>query len=242
MRSLFAICICLVCASIAPGQTTSPPLISVTGTAEIKVAPDEVVLYASIESRHEKLLDAKRENDGFAAKAVAFLKGKGIKDEDIQTSHITLTPEYDREKGPTKPVYYEASKSIEVIIRQVDTFEAIMTGLLENGVNSISGITFRNSKYRELRVKARAMAVKIAKEKADALAAELDVKRGKIYQVEAIDDGGALYGGYRSLNTALQGSINGNVGGADGEAGDSGGFSVGQISITSRVQASFLIE
>lgn len=244
MRILLALGLCLLGISAAVGQTTSPPLISVTGTAEIKVAPDEVVLRASIMTRNANLQEVKKANDAIAAKAIAFLKEKGVKAEDIQTDYITLRPEYKHNDWAEKPEFYTATKSIEVIIRKVETLEPMLTGLLAVGVNSVDGITFRNSKYRELRIKARAMAVKFAKEKAEGLAAELDVKCGKVHSIEAIDDGGSQnywYGrGYGNWN---QSQVMGNVGdsaGGSSEAAD--GFSVGQISITSRVQASFLIE
>jgi uncharacterized protein len=238
MRPLIVVCICLFCASIAAGQTTSPPLISVTGTAEIKVAPDEVVLTIRVETRNENLQESKKENDGIASKAIAFLKNNGIKDEDIQTSYVSIEAHYDRDKGPTKPQYYTADRSIEAVIRKVDLLEPTVGGLLGLGVNHIDGITFRHSKVRDLRVQARAMAVKAAKEKADALAAELEVKRGKVYHVQA-DEGG---GGFNISNrwSGPPGGIGGPLDSSIG--GDESAFSVGQISITATVSASFLIE
>lgn len=246
MRLFSAAIICLLGTLPAFAQTAAPPLISVTGTAEIKVAPDEVVLRTTIMTRDGNLQEVKRANDTIAAKAIAFLKEKGVKAEDIQTDYITLRPEYKHNDWATKPEFYTASKSIEVIIRKVETLEPMLTGLLSVGVNSVDGITFRNSKYRELRIKARAMAVKFAKEKAQGLAAELDVKCGKVHQIEAIDDGGHMHYGYSNRYGMFnQMQVASNVGGGGGgEGGESGadGFSVGQISITSRVQASFLIE
>jgi uncharacterized protein YggE len=237
MRPFFALGICLISLAPAFSQTTEPPLISVTGTAEIKVAPDEVVLLVNVETRHENMQEAKKENDAIAGKAIALLKSKGIKDEAIQTSYISLNARYDDEKGPTKPIYFSTSKSIEVIINKVDAFESILTGLLATGVNEIEGITFRHSNSRNLRNQARAMAVKAAIQKADALAAELDVKRGKVFRVDADDNGGRYYAG-NSLS---------NVGGAGGlfedtSAASDGGFSIGQISVSATVNASFLIE
>jgi uncharacterized protein len=245
MRLLIATLISLSGLTCALGQTASPPLISVTGTAEIKVAPDEVVLRTTIITRNANLQEVKKANDVIASRAIAFLKEKGIKAEDIQTDYITLRPEYKNNDWEVKPEYYTASKSIEVIIRKVETLEPMLTGLLAAGVNSVDGITFRNSKYRELRIKARAMAVKFAKEKAHGLAAELEVKCGKVHSIEAIDDGGSQHYWYgRGYGNFNQSQVMSNVGGGGGE-GDgatSEGFSVGQISITSRVQASFLIE
>ncbi len=241
MRYLIAAFICLLGIHQAVAQTVSPPLISVTGTAEIKVAPDEVVLRASVQTRHETLVEAKKANDVIAAKAIEFLKSKGMKDEDIKTDYLGVYPYYDNVKGPTKPIYYTATKSIEVVVKKVEWFESIVTGLLGVGVNSVEGITFRHSNFKNLRVQARAMAVKAAKDKADALAAELEVKRGKVYQVEAVDEGGNVYFGNRGYLSNVMGGPGGGSG-SQSYSGDEGGFSVGQISISATVKAAFLFE
>lgn len=245
MRLIGGILLCFMGTMNVFAQTNPPPLVTVTGQAEIKVAPDEVTLRASILTRDASLQEVKKANDAIAQKAIAFLKEKGVKPEDIQTDYISLRPEYrHNDERSLKPEFYTASKSIEVIVRKVELLEPILTGLLSNGVNSIDGITFRNSKYRELRIKARTMAVKFAKEKAAALAADLEVKIGKVHNISAVDDGGSYFSGYGNWNRSQVMSNVGGPGGGDGdgEGEDSAGFSVGQISITSRVTASFLIE
>jgi len=53
--------------SQAPAQ---PPMISVTGSVEVKVAPDEIFLRVGVETRHENLEDAKKQNDERISKAL----------------------------------------------------------------------------------------------------------------------------------------------------------------------------
>ena len=70
----------------ATGQWQQPPpQINVTGSAEVKVAPDEVDLNVSVETRSESLDEAKRQNDERISKALEFLKRDGVKDKDVQT-------------------------------------------------------------------------------------------------------------------------------------------------------------
>src|SRR2546422_3147459 len=40
-----------------------PPMISVSGSAEVKVAPDEIYLKVGVETRHDNLEDAKKQNE-----------------------------------------------------------------------------------------------------------------------------------------------------------------------------------
>ena len=220
-----------------------PPLISVSGSAEVKVAPDEIDIRVGVETRHENLEDAKRQNDERISKALAFLKNNGVKEKDIQTDYINIEPAYDFNTSRTKAVVYIVRKSIEVKLTKIDTFEGLLTGLLTNGVNNVHGIDFRTSQLRKHRDTARAMAIRAAREKADALASELGVKRGKVYRIDANDfsshwssssNWGGRYGGAMAQN-AVQ-----NIGGTS-ETGD-GTLSIGQISVSASVNVSFLIE
>lgn len=220
-----------------------PPLISVSGTAEVKVTPDEIDLKAGVETRNDKLDAAKLENDERVGKALAFLKKNGVEDKNIQTDFISVEPNYDGKTSWTKPVSYVVRKSIEVKLTKVVGFEGILTGLLSNGITHVHGIEFRTSELRKHRDTARAMAIRAAREKADALASELGVKKGKVYSITANEWGGgsssfgSYWGGMRGgmYQNAIQ-----NAGGA-AETGD-GTLSIGQISVSATVNVSFLIE
>src|SRR5438093_12548280 len=167
-----------------------PPQISVSGSAEVKVAPDEIYLRVGVETRDENLDDARHQNDERVSKALGFLKSNAVKNKDVQTDFISIEPTYDSNISRTKPVIYIVRKSIEIKLTRIDAFEGLLTGLLTNGVNNVHGIEFRTLQLRKHRDAARAMAIRAAKEKADALASELGVKRGKVYSISANDWGG----------------------------------------------------
>src|SRR3989442_7069147 len=167
-----------------------PPQISVSGSAEVKVAPDEIYLRVGVETRDEKLDDAKHQNDELVSKALGFLKSNEVKDKDVQTDFISIEPTYDSNISRTKPVTYIVRKSIEIKLTKLDAFAGLLTGLLTNGVNNVHGIEVRSSQFRKHRDAATAIPIRAATEKADALASELGVKRGKVYSISANDWGG----------------------------------------------------
>lgn len=223
--------------------TAQPPLINVSGSAEVKVAPDEIYLKVGVETREEKLEDAERETDSAISKSLAFLKSNGVKEKDVQTDFISLEPTYDNNVSRTRVVAYVVRKSIDIKLTDIKSFETIFGGLLTNGINTVQGIEFRTSELRKHRDKARAMAIRAAKEKADAMAGELGVKRGKVYSIN-VNDGGGWWNGYG-------GSWGGRFGGAmfqnamvsaEGGSGEEGTMSAGQISVSATVNVSFLIE
>ena len=217
-----------------PATLAQPPVITVSGTADVKVVPDEVHLNLAIETRSDKLEDAKRQNDERIGKVLQFLKGQGIKDKDVQTDFMTVEPLYDSKISRSEVVTYLVRKTIGARLTDISKFDAVLTGLLENGVNQLSGIEFSTSSLRKHRDEARAMAIRAAREKADALAAELGVKRGKAYNITSIEGGG-----WSSARGMMQ---NVNAGASGGSAGTGGTLAVGQISVTATVNVSFLIE
>jgi len=223
-------------------QSQEPPQISVSGSAEVKVAPDEIYLRLGVETRDEALEVAKKQNDERVSRALAFLKSKGIADKDVQTDFINIEPTYSDYSSRRVEVFV-VRKSIEVRLTDIKGFEAILTGLLNSGVNNVHGMELRTSQLRKHRDAARAMAIRAAREKADALAAELGVKRGKVYSVNANEWGGwwSSGGGWsaRNANLVAQNAVQNT--GTPAETAE-GTLSVGQISVSASVQVSFLIE
>jgi len=225
--------------------------INVSGSAEIKVAPDEIRLSVGVETRDENLDVARRQNDGRVAGALAFLKNNGIKDKDVQTDCLSVEPDYDYNRSHVQPVAYIVRKSIEVRLTAVTNLDGILTGLLTNGVNYVHGIDFRTSQLRKYRDQAREMAIKAAREKADAMAAALDVKRGKVSSI-TVNDWTGGWGGYQNRwgsqwGGFISGQVNnvqnlGDLSGAANADNVAETFSVGEISVSATVNVSFLIE
>ena len=227
-----------------------PPQINVSGSAEVKVAPDEIRLSVGVETRDENLDVARQQNDERIAHALAFLKGGGVKDKDVQTDFISVEPDYNYNSSHVKPVAYIVRKSIEIRVTAITNFEGIVTGLLTNGVNYIHGIDFRTSQLRKYRDQARELAIKAAKEKADAMASALGVKRGKVSSINVNDWSGG-WGGYQNRWGTQWGGFNGQVNSIQnlGALSDVAGvdttaetFSVGEISVSATVNVSFLIK
>ena len=77
-----------------------PRLISVTGTAEVNVAPDEVVLSLGVESRDKDLALAKAQHDHRVKKLLAEAHDAGVEGKYIQTSMLQMRPDYSEEKVP----------------------------------------------------------------------------------------------------------------------------------------------
>ena len=245
IKSTFIILFASLAAALAQYQQP-PPQINVSGSAEVRVVPDEIRLSVAVESRNAALDAARLDNDTKIAAALAFLKGSDVPESDVKTDFISVRPDYDVARSRVTPVAYIVRKSIEVRLTNTVAFQSVVTGLLTNGVNFIDSVDFRTTQLRQHRDQARLLAVRAAKEKAKALTDELGVKLGRPYNVNATDNSSYL-GSSSRFNNSIAGANNyaQNVsvsggGGASDNASDA--FAVGQISITSNVSVSFLIE
>ncbi len=178
-------------------EDPAPRTITVSGDAEMKVAPDEVVLTLGVETRHKELPEVKRLNDLRMKEVLAAALASGIASKDIRTDYLNLAPDYEFTGHRRTFVEYIQRTTIVVTLRDVAKFETLLTAMLQAGVEYIHGIDFRTSELRKYRDEARALAMKAAKEKAIALAGALGQKVGKPRSIQEGSGGWwSSYGGW----------------------------------------------
>jgi len=222
----------------------SSSTLNVTGDAAVNVAPDRVRLFVGVESRNKNLLMAKAENDAGVKKVIEAVRALNVLPGDIQTDYIQVDMSYDSNIG-TIVNYYSVTKDVQILLRNVQQFEELLSSVLLAGVNHIYDIEFSTSELRKHRDAARALAVKAALEKANDLAAAAGLKVvGTPVAVSAYGyGGGASYGrlhrgGYGQMSqNVLQ-----NAGpGGDGIGAD-GTVALGTIRVTASVSMSFQLQ
>ncbi len=217
--------------------------INVSGQAEIKVAPDEVVIQVGVESRNKILSAAKRQNDEAVARILSSARRFGVESKHVQTGYISIEPIYESRSSKTawsdetRIEYYRVRKDVAVVLRDVSKFEALLSALLDDGANRVSGVQFKTTELRKHRDRARQLAVIAAREKAQALAGELGQKIGKAISIN--EDGGW---GYKSFNISannVQNAVQDNVS-LDNVSGST--VALGQISVTATVNVQFELQ
>lgn len=209
-----------------------PRLISVTGTAEINVAPDEVILSLAIESRDRDLNLAKSQNDARMKKVLSLAHNAGLEDKQIQTSALTMGPDYSEEKIP-KLLGYEVTQQIVITLKDVTKYDGLMTRLLEAGINHVNGVWFQVHDPRKYREDVRLRAIHAAKEKAAAMANELGQTITKPWDISEQND-------WSSTRFPANSVVNG-VRDRDASQGEST-VAPGQITIRASVNVSFQLE
>jgi uncharacterized protein YggE len=222
----------LVPVVFAQENCTHPRIISVTGTAESKVPPDEVQLTLGIDSHDKDLVVAKASNDQRIKKLMALAHTAGVEAKNVQTSALTMGPEYTDEKIP-KLLGYRVSQTIAITLTDLSKYEGLMTSFLKVGVNRVDGIDFLVSDPRKYREDARLKAVRAAREKANTMAAELGQSLGKPWEItEEADPERTAY-----LNANFQQRSNFVAPGQESST-----IAGGEVTIRSTVRVSFQLE
>ncbi len=237
----------LVVAALLCGCTTSvedlyqyglekqkPREITVRGVAEVVVPPDYVEVHTQVVTLNKDLARSQAENDE-QVKAVLDLVGKmGIAPDDVSTGYTSLGPKEHRLRDQP-PVFlgFEATKSITVKLRDLSKYEALISGMLEVGVNRISSVSFRSAQELEKRKEARVLAIKAAREKAEYLAEQLGQKVGRPLWVAEFRRETPRMPGWSNVAYAYA---------REGEAepdSEQGTIAPGSITIRAQVEASF---
>ena len=228
---VFATSVLFVFASIAFAQdmVPRPRLISVKGTADINVAPDRVRFELAVNTHDKDLKIAKSQHDERIKKVIGLAHGAGIESKDIETSQLKMGPDYSEEKVP-KFIGYEVSQTIDITLKDLSKYESLMTAFLNAGVDRVNDITFFVGETRKYKDQARAEALRAAKEKATAMAAELGQTIGKPWSID--ENAGGGYSFYANSTGES------NVRVSEEEAT----VAPGQVTIRAAVMVSFLLE
>jgi uncharacterized protein len=248
-RSTILIVILLCLASSSSAQEIDKlPVITVTGTADIQVAPDEALFSIAVTKTNKDLQAAKRLNDESVGKLLEVSRRFSISPQNVQTSQITVDMKYESIRDAKTRVFsdegdeigkrvfrgYEVSKTVSVRLTDLSRFEEFFAEVLETGVSAVNSVTFETSKLRENKDKAREMAMKAAKEKASAMAAAVNQTIGRAIKVTEGTVGGPTFPNNYSSNSNTIGT-----GGVFTESLVT--FAPGAIKIGAQVTVSFLL-
>jgi uncharacterized protein YggE len=169
-------------------EPDQPRLVTVTGTADVKVVPDQVILTLGVETLNLDVNKARAENDGCVKKVFKIASEHGVETKHVRTDHVSIQPKRERRRGTTFEVRdefvgFEVRQTIQITLEDISNYEAVLSSILEAGVNYIHNIEFRSTEYRRFKDQARALAIKAAEEKATALAGALGERIGKPHSI-----------------------------------------------------------
>lgn len=170
-----------------PMVPASGPVLNFTVEASIESAPDMATINTGVQTRSMSAKDAMAQNATAMDKVIAALLKGGVARQDIQTSGINLSPQYDysnRTDGqPPRFVGYEASNQLTVKVRKLDKAGELVDAMVTAGATNINGPAFGITDPAKLLDEARLKAVKTAQERANLYAQATGFRSAKLISV-----------------------------------------------------------
>lgn len=165
--------------------------IRVQADATVTASPDQAVIQISVVTQAAKADDAAGQNAEKADRIMQRLRKVLNTQTGISTVNYSLTPDYryPKEGGQPKIVGYTASNTVEVRTGELPKVGDLIDAAISSGANNIQALRFELKDDAAVAARALAEAAKKAREKADAIAAALQLN---IVRVVSVEEGGPV--------------------------------------------------
>jgi hypothetical protein len=231
---LVAIMVVMVSAAFA-AEAPERRTLTVTGTAEVSVAPDICYMSFVAESRSKSANQAYKDNSALMTKVSSAIKGREIDPKDLQTVRFAITPEYHYEKNSSKRVFdgYHVTNTLYVKVRDLGKVSGVLDVAMTAGASEVGEVRFAVENPKKYTADAREDAFKAARAKAEKIAGLTGVKLGKPITISEAEPGN--YGYLAQANTAIERSL--------GDVTETGAaLERGEVKITHTVYITYEIE
>ena len=167
--------------------------ILVTGSATIQSSPDLATLRVGVQSFDKNAQKAASDNNMKIEKIIANLKNKGLTEKDMETERFNISPQREyKNNNPPIVIGFNISNILTIKIRNLESLGEIIQATIENGANTINGLSFSIEDPTPLRQEARRLAMEDALSRAEVLAEASGVKVGKPISIQELSYGGPV--------------------------------------------------
>jgi uncharacterized protein len=165
-------------------QTIAGSRLDVSATGEVTRVPDIAIISAGVVSRSATATGALQDAADRMQRVLAALKRAGVEDRDVQTSNISLNPEYRYvENQPPQLTGYTASNQLTIRFRDIRNSGKILDALVSQGANQINGPSLTIDKPEAALDEARARAVAAGRARAELYARSLGMRIVRVVSV-----------------------------------------------------------
>ncbi|TYT27356.1 DUF541 domain-containing protein [Luteimonas viscosa] len=173
--------------AIAPTDGT---LLSVSAHAEASRVPDVASLSTGVVTQAADANAALKANSAEMARVVAAIEAAGIAERDVQTSGISIQPQYRyAENQPPVITGYQASNTVNIKVRDIARLGDVLDALVASGANQVNGPSFEIDQREAAYDEARQSALKLARARAEMYAESLGLR---VRRIVSISEGGGF--------------------------------------------------
>lgn len=176
--------------SVQIAASPDRPVITLSVNEIVRARPDQAAISSGVRTVAATAVEAMAQNAKQMTSLIAAIKAKGVKADDIQTSGISLSPEYDYNnvqpgKSP-RFVGYSVSNTVNVTTTNIDKLGMLLDAMVAAGGNQIQGPTFSIMDNTALIAKATQLAIKQADTRAQQYAANVGFTRARLLTLSEV--------------------------------------------------------
>jgi len=172
-------------------QTVTGTRLDVNASGEVTRVPDLAIISAGVVTKATTAGSALQQAATRMQRVRAALKAAGVEDRDIQTSNISLNPEYRYVNNqPPQLTGYSASNTVTVRFRDIANSGKILDALVKEGANQLNGPTLTIDKPEAALDEARGRAVAVGRARAELYARSMGMR---VVRVVALSESGSSY-------------------------------------------------
>lgn len=158
--------------------------LAVVGEGKVEVSPDTAYVDAGITVDNRGTVKEVQDTiNTINNKIINALRDMGIEKGDIKTSNYSVYPNYKYENNVNSISGYNGNATVEVKVRDTQMVSRVISTVTEAGANQIQGVRFSIDKPEVYREEARNKAIENAKDQAEKMAKNLEIKLGKIVNI-----------------------------------------------------------
>jgi uncharacterized protein len=132
--------------AVQQGGAGDAPLLSFSVTEEVRRAPDRASVGAGVTTTAPTAVEAMRLNAAAMERVIAAVRRAGVPQRDIQTSGISLAPQYDyspqNQGQPPRFIGYQVSNQVRVTTADIANLGRMLDALVAAGGTNIEGPSF----------------------------------------------------------------------------------------------------
>lgn len=184
------------------------PEITVTGTAVTCVTPDEILWSITTTDDNPDLAKAKKASDESAARVMAIRDRLKIAPDQLTSGRLQIEKVYDRDRNRNETTFkhFRVQRQFSIKQKDLDRFDEFLSEIVGGPVEG--SFHYDTSRRYKLRNETRIKAVKLAQQKAAAMAEALGVTIGEPLKIM---EGGSAWGGGANANNFAYNEVQNDV-------------------------------
>ncbi len=192
----------------APSTTTDPAqhTITVSASGKVTVVPDVARVNLGVTVTKSTVKAVRQAGATSMTQIIDAIKAHGIADADIQTTNLSLYPQYGNGSTP-RIVGYQISEQIQVTVRDLDKAGDVVDAATAKGATDVNGISFEYADPVKAQNDARAAAVTAARGSAEAMAAAGHVTLGSVVSITDATGPSPIYYGNARAGAAMDSMV-----------------------------------